>query len=214
MTKKAAAADPPADCLADTPTSAEPPLIVEPLQLDPVDAPVCSQMKTKRVVLNDEQEELLLDLLHSNPCIYDKTMRDYKLTVKKESLWQTQANLMGLSKQDVQQWFRTQRTLFGKLSKDGISGEGAKQRTERQQWILQKMQFMGTHFNRQAKPNHPASFRVKLVKKASATLTRADLVSMDSSDEEGEVAAPPVIIRERVCCWDANFPMFNGLSQL
>ena len=105
---------------------------------------------------------------------------------------QTQADLMGLTKQALQQWFKTQRTLFGKLSKDGVSGEGAKQRTERQDWILQKMRFMGRHINRQAKPHHPASIKMKLlIKKASATITRADCMPIYSSDEEGEVGAPP-----------------------
>ena len=56
------------------------------------------------------------------------------------------------------------------------------------------MRFMFSHINRQAKPHHPASIKMKLVKKkasASATVTRADLMSMDSFDEEGEVGAPP-----------------------
>ena len=73
----------------------------------------------KRLVFTDNQEEMLLDFLHSNPSIYDKTMKEYMLTEKKESLWQTQADLMGLTNQALQQWFKTQRTLYGKLSKDG-----------------------------------------------------------------------------------------------
>ena len=75
VTKKAAAAaaatdptaDPPADPPADPAASGEPPVVMKPLELDPADATVCSQ--TKRLVLSDEQEELLLDFLHSNPSI-------------------------------------------------------------------------------------------------------------------------------------------------
>ena len=120
---------------------------------------------------SDEHEEALLDFLQANPAIYDKTMKEYKLAGKKEALWQVQANLMGLKKDEIKLWFTTQRTLYGKLTKDGVSGEGGKQRTERQNWILAKFQFMGTHITRQAKPRQPASLRVKLVQKASATLT-------------------------------------------
>ena len=138
-----------------------------PADLPASDPPVCSQVSKKmKLVLSDEHEEALLEFLQANPSIYDKTMTDYKLTGKKEALWQVQADLMGLTKDDIKLWFTTQRTLYRKLSKDGVSGEGAKQQTERQNWILAKFQFMGTHITRQAKPCQPASLWVKLVQKA------------------------------------------------
>ena len=73
-----------------------------------------------------------------------------------------------------------------------LAGDGAKHHSECQEWILEKLRFMGSQINRQAKPHHSASIKMKLMKKkASAMVTRADLLSMSSSDEEGEVGALP-----------------------
>ena len=47
---------------------------------------------------------------------------------------------------------------------------------------------------------HQQAGKLKLMKKkASAMITRADLLSMSSSDEEGEVGAPPDTINLSTC---------------
>ena len=75
--------------------SAESTVVVEPLKLEPAESPVFSEVtKGKRLVLTPAQEEMLLYVLHSNPCIYDKTLREYQLTDMKGRLWQEQADLM------------------------------------------------------------------------------------------------------------------------
>ena len=99
---------------------------------------------------------------------------------------------MGLTKQALQHWFKTQRTLYGKLSTGGVSGEGEKHRLECQEWIPKKLHSMGSHITRQNKPRHPASIKLTLVqKKASAMITRHEFLSMSASDEEGDVGGPP-----------------------
>ena len=101
---------------------------------------------------------------------------------------------MGLTKQTLQQWFKMQRTLYGKLTKDGVSGEGAKQRSECQEWTLEKLHFMGTQITRQAKTRQPASIKLKLAQMKASAMVRRELMSISSSDEEGRLGLLVVVM--------------------
>ena len=110
--------------------------------------------------------------MQNHPSIYDKTLKEYKVVAKKEALWQAKADLMSLTKKALQQWFKMQRTLYSKLTEDGFSGEGEKQRSECQEWTLEELCFMGTHITWQPKTRQPASINLKLAQTKASAMVR------------------------------------------
>ena len=50
-----------------------------------------------------------------------------------------------LSGTAVSTWFKTMRTLFGRMKKKTKSGQAAKPNTARQLWTLQNFQFLEAH---------------------------------------------------------------------
>ena len=78
---------------------------------------------------------------------------------------------MSLTSKELKKWFKTQRTLYGKLSKPPVSGLAPKVLSEHQKWTLDKFTFIGGHIHRQTKARHPASLRMKLALQKASSLT-------------------------------------------
>ena len=71
----------------------------------------------------EEQQEELVDIYWENPLFYDKESLDfYKSKDKRAKIYADTAAKMGKTVIQVQTWYKTIRTKFGKLTADGPSG--------------------------------------------------------------------------------------------
>ena len=65
----------------------------------------------------DEQEQSMVDWLGDTPVLYNKKMRDYKDTGMKERLWEAKPAEIGKSKLEIQIWYKSIQTRYGRLQK-------------------------------------------------------------------------------------------------
>ena len=81
---------------------------------------------------SDEDEMEMLEFIKAHPVLFAKEHVHYFDKVK-DRLWEEIGRRVGRSGQDVKRWFESQRTRYGKLTRDQAkSGSGRKfQRTER-----------------------------------------------------------------------------------
>jgi len=99
--------------------------------------------------LNDlgiEDEEAMVEWLKEHPLLYNKKLASYKDKGKKDSLWAEQATLLGKDVLNLTVWYRSIRTRYGRLVKKK-SGTGAGERTDRDNWILEKFDFLKGHIH-------------------------------------------------------------------
>ncbi len=91
----------------------------------------------------------MAEWLKSNPCHYNKKLKDYRKTDMKQRLWEDKA--VEFPYVDVAYllgWYKSIRTCFSKLSKIP-SESGAQELTDRDASILTKFVFLKTHITRQ-----------------------------------------------------------------
>uniref|UniRef100_UPI003590010E uncharacterized protein isoform X1 n=1 Tax=Myxine glutinosa TaxID=7769 RepID=UPI003590010E len=101
--------------------------------------------KTARLNLSDEQEAVLVEWLQSHPELFDKGNKKYMDTVLKNKLWEEKAAELGVESGELLHvWYKSMRTRFGQLKKLK-SGDGCKEFTSRDQWILGHFAFMSAH---------------------------------------------------------------------
>ena len=68
--------------------------------------------------LTPEEESMVTEWIRANTCIYDKGDPKHKDRDKRARMFQEKAEeLGGLLGKDLQTWFATQRTSYGKLVK-------------------------------------------------------------------------------------------------
>ena len=79
-----------------------------------------------------------------NPELYDKEQGPFHDREKKEGIWSEIPAELKLQPFDVRRWFESQRTCYGKLSKQQ-SGQAPREMTKRQSWVYQQMGFLKTH---------------------------------------------------------------------
>ena len=101
-----------------------------------------------KVTLLHEQEEVLVGWIQENPCLYDRSLVEYRYTQKKTSMWEAQAKKMDLPVEVIMQWYDSQRTRYGRLCKTK-SGQAAPKLTHREQWLQKAFGFLETHIYRQ-----------------------------------------------------------------
>ena len=99
------------------------------------------------VILSPEMEEDMVEWLKVNPMFYNKQLNSFKCTGNKNKLWEDKAKSIGLTKGQLDTWYKSMRTSFGKLTQKK-SGQAAKSLTEREQWILIVFDFLKTHITR------------------------------------------------------------------
>ena len=99
------------------------------------------------VILSPEIEEDLVEWLKVSPMFYNKQLNSFKCTGNKMKLWEEKAISVGLTKGQLDTWYKSMRTSFGKLTQKK-SGQAAKNLTEREQWILRVFDFLKTHITR------------------------------------------------------------------
>ena len=105
--------------------------------------------------LDDEEEEDMVRFLRDNECIYNKKLKSYRNKPMKDRLWEEQAASLGRSVEDIQHWFESVRTRYGRISKDqdmkckkSGSGSMVVSLTERETWIMQNFAFLRQHIVR------------------------------------------------------------------
>ena len=105
-----------------------------------------SAAKRARVcaTFTDSQEHAIVEFVKEHPELYNKEHGGFHDRERKEALWaEISAELM-LQPFDVRWWFESQRTRYGKLSKQQ-SGQAPREMTKRQSWVYQQMGFLKTH---------------------------------------------------------------------
>ena len=109
-----------------------------------------SSQKAKRkpnLQMDEAMEEEVIGLLIDNPVLYAKGLRDYKDTVKKQRLWEKKAEELNLETSILQTWYKSMRTRLSKLTKSK-SGDGSREMTDRDKWILNSFEFLKKHICR------------------------------------------------------------------
>ena len=91
----------------------------------------------------EEQKEELVDIYQENPLFHDKeSLHFYK---GKDNRTKIYAARMQKTVIQVQKWYKTVRTKFGKLTADGPSGRRKKTLTSKEKWILNRFDFLRAH---------------------------------------------------------------------
>ena len=108
-----------------------------------------SAAKRTRVcaTFTDSQENAIVAFVKEHPELYDKEHGCFHDRQRKEALWAEIGAELKLQLFDVRRWFESQRTQYGKLSKQQ-SGQAAREMTKRQSWGYQQMGFLKTHIRR------------------------------------------------------------------
>ena len=94
--------------------------------------------------LTEDQEQAMVEWLSAHPILYNKKLKGYKETQKKEYLWSEQANLLGKDVGVIKTWYSSIRTRYGRLKKTR-SGAPDEELTERDSWILREFGFLQPH---------------------------------------------------------------------
>ena len=91
--------------------------------------------------LDIDEEKLMLEFLQENPMLWDIKLTDYRMTDKKNKLWDDQGEKLGKTADHLKRWFKSLRDIYTRLDKKK-SGDGAPDLTEREQWIKDNFSFM------------------------------------------------------------------------
>ena len=107
--------------------------------------------------------------------------------VKKDRLSEEIGRHVGRSGQDVKRWFESQRTRYGKLTRDQAkSGSGRKfQKTERTKWVLKNFAFLEGHIMRRAAVETGGFSQISSVTATSPNKSKGSLTDVDSIAESG-----------------------------
>ena len=108
-----------------------------------------SSKKVKKLVLNTAEEDELVEWIRDNEEIYDKSSKGYKDTEKRKKLWRIKAASMEYDLAALMAWYENMRTRYSKLVKSK-SGDGKKDPTPREDWILKNFSFLSSHILRRA----------------------------------------------------------------
>ena len=89
-----------------------------------------------------------MEWVRDNPILYSKGLKEYKDTARKQRLWEEKARELDLESAAVlMTWYDSMRTRVGKLTLKK-SGDGTKELTDREKWVLAKFDFLITHISR------------------------------------------------------------------
>ena len=95
-------------------------------------------------VLSEGEEQTMVEWLEANPILYNKKLKTYKDTAKKEALWREKALEMQKEEALLKTWYTSLRTRYGRLRKF-CSGQEPPEMTERDLWIIRSFEFLKPH---------------------------------------------------------------------
>lgn len=94
--------------------------------------------------LSQATEQALVDFLRDHALFYDRGLSEFKNSKKKDRLFEEKAAELGLTANAIKLWYRSQRTMLGKILKKK-SGPGMKALTGRQKWCYNRFGFLISH---------------------------------------------------------------------
>lgn len=105
--------------------------------LPPLDEEETAPKKKARKTVNmSATEELtMVDFIQQNPCLYDKSKRDWLNKTVRDELWRTQVEVMQRTREELTLWYDSIRTRLSRLRKTK-SGQGAVRITDRDQYVF------------------------------------------------------------------------------
>ncbi|MED6292622.1 hypothetical protein CHARACLAT_002232 [Characodon lateralis] len=95
-------------------------------------------------MLTEEEEESMVEWLKTNPVLYNRKLKNYKDTNRKEALWREMAGQMGQDILILKTWYSSLRTRYGRLKKLCAEKQSSGL-TERDSWILTCFEFLAPH---------------------------------------------------------------------
>ncbi|XP_047206820.1 uncharacterized protein LOC124858708 isoform X2 [Girardinichthys multiradiatus] len=95
-------------------------------------------------MLTEEEEESMVEWLKTNPILYNRKLKSYKDTNRKEALWREMAGQMGQDILILKTWYTSLRTRYGRLKKLCAEKQSSGL-TERDSWILKCFEFLAPH---------------------------------------------------------------------
>ena len=104
------------------------------------------------VILEQQVENNLAAWFEEHEEFYNKRHSGFMNRAKKIKAMEEVAKDNNLTEEEVRVWWSSMRTTYGRLSRairDTPSGSGAKEPSERNQWILRTFKFLETHIIRQ-----------------------------------------------------------------
>ncbi|XP_056324934.1 uncharacterized protein LOC130238073 [Danio aesculapii] len=96
-------------------------------------------------VWNEAVENELINLILERPSLYDITENQYANRVAKAELWREIESKLAISDKELKKRWESLRTQYSRYKKLPPSGSLGVQRTGRQQWILNRLQFLDPH---------------------------------------------------------------------
>ena len=120
-------------------------------QDNPDDLPNIARTKRRRrdpLTLSDATEDDVIEWLKQNPCLYDKTLKEYRNVAKKAKLWADKEVELKIEPNRLAIWVESKRTQYGKLTLKKPSGGPAIRLTQRDEWIIERFAFMKVHISR------------------------------------------------------------------
>jgi hypothetical protein len=139
--------------------------------------------------LTRAQEQECIDWLQTMPFLYNKQDPNFIMKEKKELEWAKQAKKMKVSVNQLWLFWKSMRTRYGKLLKTK-SGDGQKELSTRDQWIMTNMAFYSSHLQR--KPG-----RATVIGKTKSRSCAVDPAPSQKSSAEEPVPSQSVIVRRR-----------------
>ena len=165
------------------------------------------QKGKKRILdIDSDEEDALIEWVHTNDMIYDKSNNDYKDTILKTNLWDEKAASMseitpdGRTRKKIAgkalcRWWRNMRSRFNRsknLIMEATSSGAAADSvnlTQREDWIYRRLHFLMSHTKR----NRPKSSLSKMSCALKAAKKAADDLGVKISGLDGtpnEVSSP------------------------
>ncbi|XP_026113223.1 uncharacterized protein LOC113091810 [Carassius auratus] len=97
-------------------------------------------------VWNEASEDALISMIQERPALYDITEKSYSNRLVKAEMWCEIENKLVIS--ELKKRWDSLRTQYMRYKKQGPSGSSGSQKTGRQQWILNRLQFLQPHTKR------------------------------------------------------------------
>ena len=106
-----------------------------------------SKSKLKKLVLTPEEEDDLAEWVREHTDVYDKSSKGYKNIDRRKRVWRLKAEEIKVDPASLMAWYENMRTRYVKLVKKK-SGDGVKDLTPREDWLIQKFSFLYQHILR------------------------------------------------------------------
>ncbi len=103
--------------------------------------------RVQAVVLTEEQEEGLSEWLKVNTFIYNKRLKQFRDSKRKQRFWDEKASELAVDVAGLKTWYDSIRTKVGKIT--GVkSGSAAKEYTDRDNFLMENFSFLKDHISR------------------------------------------------------------------